>query len=239
MEDISIENIDIPIKNDEITLKASIYSSSKTPYRAPWIINMAGLYDHRESYFVKFYTQKFVNAGFYVLSYDYRAHGETAEQTGKNWYKQISDIFSDLHHVIDWLFETQEERIQNEKLYLFGRSLGGAIILTHGFLDNRVKKLVALCTRYDYNNIAKISFTDDVIKKISPVYFLEKRDSNNNRILLLHCKDDPQIPFKNLKLIQKHLNLSDSNVIVYEKGGHSFKNHREELFQKTLEFLKT
>ncbi|TXT61032.1 MAG: Alpha/beta hydrolase family protein [Promethearchaeota archaeon] len=78
-----------------------------------------------------------------------------------------------------------------------------------------------------------------MIRKISPVYFLEDKSSNKDRILLAHCRDDPQIPFENLKSIQEHLNLPDSNVIIYDTGGHSFKNHREDLFQKTLEFLKT
>jgi len=239
MENISVENIEIPIESDMINLKGSIYFSPKTPTKAPWLINLAGLYDNRESYFVKFYTEKFANAGLYVFSYDYRAHGETAEQTGKNWLKQVKDIFSDLHHVIDWILETQNERIEGDKLYLFGRSLGGALILTHGFIDERVKKLVALCARYDYHQIKKIPFPEDVIKKISPIYYLDQRPSNNKRILIAHCKDDPLIPFENLKLIQNHLDLPDSNVIIYEKGGHSFKNHRDEIFQKTLEFLKT
>jgi predicted alpha/beta-fold hydrolase len=239
MEKISIENIDIPIESDELTLKGSIYFSPNTGSEAPWIINLAGLYDHRESYFVKLYTEKFAEAGYYVLSYDYRAHGETAKQTGKNWYKQIADIFSDLHSVVDWVFDSQKERMEDKKLFLFGRSLGGAIILTHGFIDERVKKLIALCTRYDYHNIKKISFTQDVIRKISPVYFLEKQSSNKDRILLAHCRDDPQIPFENLKSIQEHLHLPDSNVVIYNTGGHSFRNHREDLFQKSLEFLKT
>jgi esterase/lipase len=239
MENISIENIDIPIESDDLTLNGSIYFSPNTANVAPWIINLAGLYDHRESYFVKLYTEKFANAGYFVVSYDYRAHGETAKKTGKNWYKQIADIFSDLHSVIDWVFNTQKHKIEDKKLSLFGRSLGGAIILTHGFIDERVKKLIALCTRYDYHNIKKISFTMDVIRKISPVYFFEDKSSNKDRILLAHCRDDPQIPFENLKSIQEHLNLPDSNVIIYDTGGHSFKNHREDLFQKTLEFLKT
>ncbi len=110
MEVLKIENVDIPIQSDGIILKASIYSTKNTPAKAPWIINLPGLWDHRESVFVKFFTERFANAGYYVLSYDYRAHGETAQQTGKNWEKYIKEIFSDVHIVISWVLENQKER---------------------------------------------------------------------------------------------------------------------------------
>ena len=116
MENIQIENIDIPIRSDNINLKGSIYYTTNTPSKAPWIINLAGMMDHRESYFVKFYSEKFANAGYYVLAYDYRGHGETAEQTGKNVLKMIDQIFSDLNIVISWIIDNQSNRILDEKM---------------------------------------------------------------------------------------------------------------------------
>jgi esterase/lipase len=237
MQNILTENIDIPVKEDNINLKASIYNTSNTPAKAPWIINLAGLLDHRESYFVKFYTEKFVFAGYYVLSYDYRAHGETKKQTGSRWDKMVTKIFEDIHVVIDWILETQSHRILDQKIFLFGRSIGGAIILTHGFIEQRAKKIISLCTRYDYSTTG-VNFPEDIIKKISPKYFLKKNPSNNDRILIAHCRDDERIPFENLEQIQEHLGLPPENVIIYDSGGHSFKGHRDELFEKVIEFLK-
>lgn len=234
---MKIENIDIPIKDEDLTLKGSIYSSSITPEKAPFIINLAGLLDHRESYFVKYFTENFVNAGFYVLSYDYRAHGETKKQTGSRWDKMVVQIFSDIHIVIDWVFTHQSYRILEQKLILFGRSLGGAIILTQGFLNKKIKVLIALCTRYDYHT-TRIKFQEEIVQKISPKYFLEDEPSNNKRILIAHCKDDNRIPFSNLSQIKKHLNLNAENVIQFEDGGHSFKGHREDIFNASLKFIK-
>ena len=57
MSNIEIENIDIPIKGEDLFLRGTIYSNSKTPKKAPFIINLAGLLDHRESYFVKYFTE--------------------------------------------------------------------------------------------------------------------------------------------------------------------------------------
>ncbi len=237
MNSLEIENIDIPIKGEDLFLKGSIYFCSSTPKKAPFIINLAGLLDHRDSYLVKCYTEKFVSAGFYVLSYDYRAHGETKKQTGSRWDKMIVQIFSDLKNVIDWVLTYQSNRLLDEKLILFGRSLGGAIILTQGFLNKKVKALIALCTRYDYHTTT-VKFQEESIQKISPKYFLKKEPLNNKRILIAHCKDDNRIPFSNLSQIKKHLGLNTENVIQFDEGGHSFKGHREEIFNISLKFLK-
>lgn len=239
MLDIEKQNVDISIKGESIVLKGTIYSTSKVSRRAPWLINCPGLLNTRESSFVKYFSEQFAQAGLYVLSYDYRAHGETAKQTGKNWLKLLPKIFSDLNEVIDWLIHTQNEHILEENIYLFGRSLGGAIMLTRGFIDDRVKKIIACCTRYDYHSVSKIRFPEEVIKQISPTYFLEKRPDNKDRILISHCRDDKQIPFKNLNLIRDHLDLPEDNVLIFEEGGHSFKGHREEVFQNALKFLNS
>ena len=237
MNSLEIENIDVPIKGEDLFLKGSIYFCPSTPKKAPFIINLAGLLDHRDSYFVKCYTEKFVSAGFYVLSYDYRAHGETKKQTGSRWDKMVVQIFSDLKNVIDWVLTYQSNRLLDEKLILFGRSLGGAIILTQGFLNKKVKALIALCTRYDYHTTT-VKFQEESIQKISPKYFLKEEPLNNKRILIAHCKDDNRIPFSNLSQIKKHLGLNTENVIQFDDGGHSFKGHREEIFNISLKFLK-
>jgi len=237
MNNLEIENFDVPIKEDNINLKGSLYYTSETPKKAPFLINLAGLLDHRDSYFVKFFCEKFANTGFYVFSYDYRAHGETKKQTGSRWDKMVTKIFSDIQIVIDWIIKNQSQRLLNEKIFLFGRSLGGAIILTHGFIDNRVKALIALCTRYDYHT-TMVRFPEEDIVKISPKYFLRNDPANNKRILLAHCKDDNRIPFNNINQIKEHLGLNEENVFKFDTGGHSFKGHREEIFEISKEFLK-
>ena len=237
MKSIEFENIDIPIKREDLFLKGTIYFSPTVPLKAPFIVNLAGLLDHRESYFVKYFTEKFVNAGFYVLSYDYRAHGETKKQTGSRWDKMVVNIFCDIQTIIDWIITNQSHRLLEEKLILFGRSMGGAIILTQGFTNKKVKALIALCVRYDYHTTT-IKFEEDIVQKISPKYFLKKEPSNYNRILIAHCKDDNRIPFSNLAQIKNILGLNAENVIQFEEGGHSFKGHREDIFNLSLKFLK-
>lgn len=242
MSRIIIENVDIPV--DNINLKGSIYSTSGTPSKAPWIVNLAGFMNHRESYLVKYFTERFTNAGFYVLSYDYRGHGETQKETGGNWFEMVPQIFSDIHSVIEWIVKVQSKRLLEKKIVLFGRSLGGAIILSHGFTDERAKILIALSARYDYQTIrgryqaVEQKEGEEIINKISPKSFLNKNPRNNQRIMIAHCRDDDTVPFNNLYQIKEHLGLNDENVVEFATGGHTFSGHREEIFNFSLEFLK-
>ena len=241
MEDLKIENVDIPIKTDGIILKGSIYFSSNTPLKAPWIINLPGYPEDRESYFVRYYSDKFARAGYYVLSYDYRGLGKTIIKIGKRkvrTFNVLPQVFSDICEVLGWILDNQTNRLLNNEIILFGRSFGGAIILTHGYVDVRAKILIPLCTRYSYESIGPIKFSEEDYKQISPKFFLKKDPSNNKRILIAHCKDDDRIPFENVKHIKEHLRLKDENVIVYETGGHSFKGHRDDIFDRATDFIK-
>ena len=241
MDKVLIEKIDIPIESDNINLKGSIYSTSQTPPKAPWIITLAAFGGHRNTKFIKSYNERFVKAGYYTLSYDYRGHGETAKETGQIFsskgYQMHAKNYSDINEVISWILEEQSKRLLDDKIALFGRSLGAAIILTHGFIDIRAKILIALAGRYDYE-IHRMKFSKEIIKKISPRYFLKQDPLNNERILIAHCQDDDIVTFDNFLHIKEHLGLNDRNAIVFKNGGHSFRGHRDEVFEHSLEFLK-
>ncbi len=64
MAEIIVENIDIYIKSDKISLKGSIYYTPRTPEKAPFLLNLPGFMNHRENYLVKFFSEKFANAGY-------------------------------------------------------------------------------------------------------------------------------------------------------------------------------
>ncbi len=237
MDGIRVEHVDIPINSESIVLKGSIYSNSNTPVKSPFIIVSTGLLGNRSSFFPLFFIETFVNAGYYVLCYDHRCHGETAKQTGRNWIKNLPKIFNDIHEVITYVLDSQQDKLLNNKVFLFGRSFAGAMLLTQGYADDRASKIIALCTRHDYRTI-KVRFPDYCIDIMSCKNYIKKDLKNNNRILLAHCKDDKEIDFFNILRIKEQMDLNDENVIIYESGGHHFKGHREELASRILEFLK-
>ncbi len=236
MEGIIIEDVSIPVNDDKILLKGSIYYNNNTPKKASWVINLPAFMEDPNSKFVKIFTEKFVNTGYYVFSYNFLP----TQHPGKNWIKWFDKIFLFLPEVISWILDNQKDRILESKIVLFGRSYGGAIILTQGFIDRRAKILIALCTRYDYATVggSKVNFGEKLIKNVSPKYFLKKNPLNNDRILIAHCKDDEIILFNNIFQIKEKLGLNDENVIIYETGGHSFKGNRENIFQEVLKFLE-
>ncbi len=242
MKNLEFENVDIPIKTDNIILKGTIYYSSETPIKAPWVIILAGFLAHRGSDFVKDFISRFVRERYYVLSYDYRGHGENINNIDKfELYKLTPKIFSDISGVVSWVLENQSNRLLKENIILFGRSYGGGIVLTYGFIDARVKCLIALCARYDYSTV-QLRIPDDLkinmSKVISPKYFLINNPRNNERVLLAHCKDDNRIPFSNVLEIKEHLGLREENVLIFENGGHSFEGHKDHIFNRIIEFLK-
>ena len=73
---------------------------------------------------------------------------------------------------------------------------------------------------------------------MSPRFFIEKNPVNNERILIGHCKDDKRVPFENIIKIREHLGLSDDNVMIFDDGGHSFNEKRDEVFERSINFLK-
>ncbi|MHA1149607.1 MAG: serine aminopeptidase domain-containing protein [Promethearchaeota archaeon] len=238
MEDIIIENLDIPVDSGKIQLKASIYYTNDTPNKSPFMIVATGLLGDRKSFFPKFFINKFTKAGLYVLCYDHRAHGETAIQTGKNWIKLLPKTFEDIHEVISYILEKQSERLLDDQIFLFGRSYAGAMLLTQGFSDKRAKKIIALATRYDYRTI-KQRFPENCIDFMSCKNYLKyDPEENNKRIFLAHCKDDKEIEFFNILKIKEHLGLDDENILIFETGGHSFRDHRDQVAEKAIEFLQ-
>ena len=108
---INIEDIDIPIINDTLSLKGSIYYGLKTPKKAPFIINISGMGNNRNSSFVYYFSEKFAEAGYYVLSYDHRGHGKTEKLTKRVINDNIVKIFYDIHHVITWIINQQKELV--------------------------------------------------------------------------------------------------------------------------------
>jgi pimeloyl-ACP methyl ester carboxylesterase len=112
MKNLLFEDIDIPIKIDNIKLKGTIYYMSDTPLKAPWIIILSGFLAHRGSDFVKDFIERFAKEKYYVLSYDYRGHGENRTNIDKfELYRLTPKIFSDVYKVVSWVLESQSNRI--------------------------------------------------------------------------------------------------------------------------------
>jgi pimeloyl-ACP methyl ester carboxylesterase len=189
-----------------------------------------------------------------VLAYDCRGHGRSP---GKHEFSE--QIFNDIPKVID--FAEKIEKIDGNRLGFIGFSMGGEIALARAYPDPRIKAVIACCSPSDCRtNFARKpenfsakwqlkliqatgvkyhEISDEINRSISPAFILEKdRADLNNRIFLMHCKDDMTIHPREFENNRTILNLPDDQVLLCEKGGHTFLHQELLVLSNALRFYK-
>ena len=85
-------------------------------------------------------------------------------------------------------------------------------------------------------------------KKLSPYLIIENAKSKaskdgweqlSKRVMLIHCKNDRVIKYKNFKENQLILESSEENVLILRRGGHSQKKNECALLGASLKFLES
>jgi dienelactone hydrolase len=88
-----------------------------------------------------------VHAGYAVLAYDQSGFGSRLSETGAFYdrypkWSQMGRLVEDAHSAVDAL--AKDDRVDPERIYLFGYSLGGTVALYEAALDARVKGVVSI-----------------------------------------------------------------------------------------------
>ena len=78
-----------------------------------------------------------------------------------------------------------------------------------------------------------------LIKNAKKELSLEQWNIFSRRIMLIHCKNDRVIKFKNFKENKMILESPEKNVLILKKGGHSQKKNESVLVGATLKFLNS
>jgi esterase/lipase len=149
-DQVTLEKIEIPIGGGN-SLVGDLLKSPITPKNnAPVLIMCHGLGSKKEMLHYLGYPMSFM--GFAVLLYDSRGHGET--KFGKKFDSLY--IIRDLSNVIDYVKERAEGLgdLSKDDIFAFGISMGGGVVLNEGYLDHRVKFVIACCTWADYQMTA-------------------------------------------------------------------------------------
>lgn len=145
-DQVSFEQIKIPIGGGHF-LPGDLVKGPLTPKKnAPVLILCHGLGGQRTDYYAIGIPLCFM--GFSVLFYDSRGHGDTT--FGKKWDTYY--IIKDLSRVVDFI-ETRSREIgdiDSQEIVAWGASMGGGIVLNEGYLDQRIKFIVAVCTWADF-----------------------------------------------------------------------------------------
>ncbi|KAK4050853.1 hypothetical protein OIV83_003275 [Microbotryomycetes sp. JL201] len=132
---------DVVISFGQAKMSAWLYpapKSSKLP--GPAVVLGHGLGGVKEMR-LDAYAQKFQEAGYLCVAFDYRGFGEStgSEPQILDWNMQQQDW----HVVVEWTRQLHE--VDPERIAIFGTSFGGAHAIAYAARDKRVKAAISQC----------------------------------------------------------------------------------------------
>ncbi len=221
------------------------------------IVISHGLSDTKET--LQYYYFPLAYQGYIILAYDSRGTGES-KKTGRrsHFLKRIEDF----KKIIEWV-KSQKE-FSNMKISCAGFSIGAITVLIGGLLNKDIEKIIAISSMSyykknmpKYNPILMLSYlikgiklfpkNDEndrlspylVIKNAKKELTLKEWNKLSRKVMLIHCKNDRIIKFKNFKENKMILESPEKNVLILKKGGHSQKKNECVLVGATLNFFNS
>jgi pimeloyl-ACP methyl ester carboxylesterase len=258
LKDLNVSNIKIKVSDG--SLYANIITNqdkNKINLKNSIIIVCHGFSDTKET--LQYLYFPFAYQGYVVLAYDARGTGKS-KKTGRrsDFLKRIEDFCK----IIEWV-RTQEE-YATKKIYCIGYSIGAITVLSATSVIRDIDKIIAISSMSSYKqNIPKynpVIILDYLIKgvklfpsieeniQLSPYQSIKKMKDElsleewkifSKKIMLIHCRNDRIIKFKNLKENRLILESPDKNVLILKKGGHSQKKNECILVGACLNFFKS
>ncbi len=128
----------IEFKSGGDTLRGTLYEPN-APRPHPAIIFAHGLLSTRDEF--GDYPQKFCERGYLALAFDFRGHGASE---GTRGLVAEARLVEDLIHALDYI--EANPGIDNNRIALFGHSLGGGAVLCATARDARVRAVIAGAT---------------------------------------------------------------------------------------------
>ncbi len=194
-------------------------------------------------------TYPLVVQGYTVVCYNHRGHGRKPFKSGGNKGEVDKTLTQDVREVIDFIVSRSD--LNHEKIGAIGFSLGGFTLLTGGYLDPRLKVVIACCAGHDMVEVHQfwpwymrfffrvtglpINPSDEFNRKISPKYYLGTKV--DKVVCLAHAKNDRIVPFDGFLKNKGLLNLSNENTLTFEHGDHGFFGQDTVLVSQIIRWL--
>lgn len=207
-----------------------------------WLNNIKGVYS---------FAYPLVAQGYKVVCYNHRGHGIKPYKSGGK-RSEIYKTFMDIQQVVDYLVGRPD--LNHERLAAIGFSLGGYTLLTGGYLDERIKLVIAFTAGHDWLEMNHfwswyvrlffrltgliINPSDELNRQLSPKFFLQ-HNIPNKTVCLVNVKNDRVIPFDGFIQNKKLLELPDAQTLVFEKGDHAFFGHITVCMAQVFKWLQT
>lgn len=200
--------------------------------------------------------------GYWVILPRYRGTWESGGKFLKlSPHQDVLDILKGLSGVITESTFGRKFPIKAKEIFVIGGSFGGAAALLAS-LDSRIRKVVAICpvvdwkatkesekaetSNPDYADFLKQAFGEAYRfpkknwKKLStgrfynPIYRV--KDFDRKKILMIHAKDDPVIPWLSVQTFAKTVGCE---ILAKNKGGHlSLSRTVQKDWRRISKFLK-
>ncbi|MHA1148217.1 MAG: serine aminopeptidase domain-containing protein [Promethearchaeota archaeon] len=257
-EDLITVEIDIPVEDGHLRAHLIKPIDRKIIEEINTIIIIAhGFSDTKEC--LQYYYYPMALQGYMILAYDARGIGGS-KLTGKR--SQFIKRIEDYNKILEWI--KKDEFIRDMRIFSAGFSIGAITVLCGGFPKKEVEKIIAISSISKYRqNMPKLNpliiFSyylkgvhlfpnDDENKKLSPYMVIKdfkervsKEDWKrfSKKVMLIHCKNDRIIKFKNFQQNKQLLELVDEDLLILKKGGHSQKKNELALVGASLKFFNS
>ncbi|MFX1309000.1 MAG: alpha/beta hydrolase [Promethearchaeota archaeon] len=256
LKDLNVQNIKINVSDG--FLSANLVENrekTKSDLKNGIVIICHGFSDTKETLQYLYFPLAY--QGYIILAYDARGTGKS-RKTGKrsDFLKRIEDF----KRVIEWV--KNQEDLSEKQIHCIGFSMGAITVLSGGFLNKDIKKIIAISSMSyykqnlpKYNPIVLLSYLIKGVKlflkneennQLSPYLIfqnakgelsLEEWKKFSRKVMLVHCKNDRVLKFKNFKENRMILESPDTNLLILKKGGHSQKKNECVLVGAALRFL--
>jgi len=258
LKDLEVSNIKINVSDGFLSANLVKHrEQTKIDSKKAIIIVCHGFSDTKET--LQYYYFPLAYQGYDILAYDARGTGKS-KKTGKRseFLKRIEDF----KKIIEWV--KNQEEFSSMKIYCIGFSIGAITVLSGGILDKKIEKIIAISSMSSYkqniskyNPIIMLSYLLKGVKlfpneeennRLSPFLLIKNAKKEltieewkkvSNKVMLIHCKNDRVIKFKNFKENKRILESQDKNILILKKGGHSLKKNECILVGATLNFLNS
>ncbi len=187
--------------------------------------------------------------GYKVVYYNHRGHGKKPFKSEGKKAEIDKTLAKDVREIIDFI-ESRPD-LNHQKLGAIGFSLGGFTLLTGGYLDPRLKVVIACCAGHDMVAVHRswpwyMRFffrtsgmpmfpPDEFNRKISPRYYLGTKVEKV--VCLTHAENDRVVPFENFLKNKELLNLSDEYTLSFKTGDHGFFGQDTILVSQIIKWL--
>ena len=232
-------------------------NQAKTKLKNAIVLVCHGFSDTKET--LEYFYFPLAYQGYIILAYDARGTGKS-KKTGAR--SDFLNRIKDFKKVVEWV-KIQKE-FANKTIYCIGFSIGAITVLSGGLLNRDIKKIIAISSmsRYKqnipkFNPILILSYlfkgvklfpTNEESNQLSPYLLIknakkelssEEWNELSGKVMLIHCKNDRVIKFKNLKENRLVLESPEKNLLILKKGGHSQKKNECVLVGATLNFINS